>query len=344
MRGYCPTHQSRSPFVGAQTGAIRWKFQAASAVSTSPIVAADGTIYFGSNDHSIYAVDAAGQKKWSFVTQGNVNPPAGAIGADGTLYFGSDDHLLYALTPAGQLKWSFDLGGEDIASPLVLSGGTIFVGANGVDEFYGIAGDGGLLWRTRVDGITASAAAGPDGLVYVGSSTGALLGITPDAGMQHVAIATDAGAADTPTTTPDVVYAGLGTELAAFSPGTGVTLWKLQLAGAVGPPAIGPDGTIYVGVAMPPATNGPPFYAVTPKGVVAWKFQASGNTDNQPAVGADGTIYFGCLDGNTYALRPDGTLLWKVTTGAAVVSSPAIGADGTVYFGSNDGFLYAVGP
>jgi outer membrane protein assembly factor BamB len=63
----------------------------------SPTVGADGTVYVGSDDHHVYAVDGAtGAKKWAFNTGGSVYPSP-AIGADGTIYIGSNDGYVYAI-------------------------------------------------------------------------------------------------------------------------------------------------------------------------------------------------------------------------------------------------------
>ena len=108
-------------------------------------------------------------------------------------------------------------------------------------------------------------------------------------------------------------------------------------------PAIGADGTIYVGT----IDTADLLYAVTDggQGVVAqkWAFKAGDDVESSPAIGSDGTIYVGADDDNLYALNPDGTLKWKFATGSYVYSSPAIGADGTIYVGSEDHNLYAVG-
>lgn len=143
-------------------------------------------------------------------------------------------------------------------------------------------------------------------------------------------------------------------------------------------PAIGPDGTLYVG-----CWNGK-FYALRDNGTTLtklWEYAATSFINSSAAIGRDGTIYFGAGDSNLHALRPDGTLKWKYattdwvdgspsiapngdilfgswnstvtavdlegalrwsyTTGGAVLASPAIAADGTVYVGSTDDKFYA---
>jgi hypothetical protein len=67
-------------------------------VKSSPAVGADGTVYVGSNDNNLYAIDAYGNQKWAsaFITGGDVfSSPV--VGSDGTVYVGSNDHKLYAV-------------------------------------------------------------------------------------------------------------------------------------------------------------------------------------------------------------------------------------------------------
>ena len=84
------------------TGAERWSFHvqgtgaAEFGVHGAPLEDREGTLYFGSQDDSVYALDAGGGLLWTFPTHGDVDAPI-AIGPGGALYVGSDDGHLYAL-------------------------------------------------------------------------------------------------------------------------------------------------------------------------------------------------------------------------------------------------------
>jgi len=115
--------------------------------------------------------------------------------------------------------------------------------------------------------------------------------------------------------------------------------WKFKAGREVhSSAAVGDDGTIYFG------SRDGKLYALTLAGKLKWTFATAGWVDASPALGADGTIYFGSWDKHFYAVNPDGSLKWKFTTGALVDSSPAIAADGTIYFGSHDQKFYALTP
>jgi outer membrane protein assembly factor BamB len=60
---------------------IKWQFHSGGQILSSPVVAAD-TVYFGSNDHHIHALDlSTGAEKWKFKTDGRVpSTPAVANG------------------------------------------------------------------------------------------------------------------------------------------------------------------------------------------------------------------------------------------------------------------------
>ena len=103
-------------------------------------------------------------------------------------------------------------------------------------------------------------------------------------------------------------------------------------------PAIGSDGTLYFG------SRDHNFYAVGPDGKEKWRFKTGAWVDSSPALGVDGTIYFGSWDKTFYAVNLDGSKKWEFKTAGEVVSSPAIGAGGEIYFGSHDGRFYALSP
>ncbi len=102
-------------------------------------------------------------------------------------------------------------------------------------------------------------------------------------------------------------------------------------------PAIGSDGTIYIG------SFDDKLYAINPDGTEKWNFKTSNHVFSSPAIGFDGTIYVGSQDNKLYAIKPDGTEKWNFTAGKYVQSSPAIGSDGTIYVGCHDYKLYAIG-
>ena len=65
-------------------------------MESSPAIGSDGTVYVGSYDNKLYAINGkSGVKLWEFETGGIVRSSP-AIGPDGTVYVGSHDKL-YAI-------------------------------------------------------------------------------------------------------------------------------------------------------------------------------------------------------------------------------------------------------
>ncbi|MFL2908093.1 MAG: PQQ-binding-like beta-propeller repeat protein [Limisphaerales bacterium] len=81
----------------ATAGVKLWEFETGAAVSSSPTIGSGGTVYVGSGDDKLYAINGkSGAKLWEFETGGGVYSSP-AIGPDGTVYVGSNDHKLNAI-------------------------------------------------------------------------------------------------------------------------------------------------------------------------------------------------------------------------------------------------------
>ena len=84
-----------------------WVTETGGWVISPPAIGADGTVYIGSLDKKVYALDGkTGARKWAFETGEKVRSSP-AIGADGTVYIGSLDKKVYAIrTDSGGLARS----------------------------------------------------------------------------------------------------------------------------------------------------------------------------------------------------------------------------------------------
>jgi outer membrane protein assembly factor BamB len=160
-------------------------------------------------------------------------------------------------------------------------------------------------WKLRLGRSynDASPSMAPNGVIYVATFGGAVVALTRD------------GRKTWEFQTGDPKLMGLG--------------WTA--------PAVGPDGTIYVGV-----WNRKALLAIRSDGTLLWECPAGANVDTAPAIASDGTIYFGSDDACVYAVSQEGTVKWKFETGGTAKSSPSVAADGTIYVGSSDHNLYAL--
>jgi len=322
-----------------------WRFPIASGEATysysSPAIAPDGTIYVGSYDNSLYAVNPDGTLKWRYLTQGSVRSSP-AVATDGTVYVGSTGGL-YALYPNGDLRWRIPMAGSVRSSPAIADDGTVYVGTTG-EFLYAISPDGILKWGFLTENdVTASPAVATDGTVYFGSADHRFYALNPDGTQKwHLDLLDNFYYASPAIGSDGTVYCGsdlnrMNESFHALNP-DGTRKWSLMAGGDVrSSPAIAPDGTVYIG------SHDSYLYALNPDGSVKWSYQTGGYiTYSSPAISSDGTVYVGSQDNSLYALNPDGTLKWRYETDGDVRSAPSIGPDGTVYFTSNDGYLYAL--
>jgi outer membrane protein assembly factor BamB len=331
---------------GAGSGAVgvlKWSFKTGDQVSCSPAIGVDGTVYIGSYDHNVYALDGAtGTKKWSFTT-GDWVISSPAIGSNGLVYVSSWDHSLYALDGAsGALKWSYAMTDRSESPPAIGPDGTVYVGCDD-GNLYAVAGStGDLIWSFKTGGkIRASPAIGKNGSIYFGSADHNLYAVNGLTGKLNWSF--EAGDAVWPASAigaDGTVYVGSNDyKEYALDGATGSMKWSFATNGFVlSSAAIGQDGTVYFG------SQGNNLYAVNgASGVLKWVFNTSNSVQSSPTLGSDGTVYVGCYDEKLYSIDgTTGAVNWSYPTAAEIVSSPSIGADGTVYVGSLDGTLYAM--
>ncbi len=161
--------------IDSTNGQLRWRFSVeptrnneCAYILSSPAIAADGTIYFGT-DHQLsgnggsvgefYALNPNGTLKWRYLVNAAIYSDP-AIGADGTVYFGRYDTDLYALNPNGTLKWKFLAGEQIYSDPIVGPDGVIYFGADN-GRLYALNTNGTLRWSFNTGRvITGSPAMG----------------------------------------------------------------------------------------------------------------------------------------------------------------------------------------
>lgn len=125
----------------------------------------------------------------------------------------------------------------------------------------------------------------------------------------------------------------------------GTLKWVSYLNISRSTPAVGADGTIYVGgVALVGTSYAYALVAVSPlNGSIVWAYRVGNEITSSPAI-ANGVVYVGSKDGYLYAIDElSGALMWRYYTGGQIhMCSPVVGSDGTVYIGGGSGRLQAV--
>lgn len=336
-------------------GEKRWVFATGAAVGFSPALGPDGTVFIGSDDGTLYALDGAtGVRKWATTPFTAYTTPA--LGRNGMVYVGSMQANLYALDAAtGAKRWTFFAGDSVHTSPAIGLDGTVYV-ASGAGILYAVDGaTGAKRWEFSVGyakSPTNAAAIGADGTVYwVTQNPPTIYAFDGATGAKKWQTATQRNIGSSPILGANgALYLGLNGYLdwatgyvdagvSAYDRTTGAAKggFVLRSAGQAAAPALGQDGTLYLGLQNS-------LYALDPAALTQkWAFATGQLVSGAPAAAADGTVYAGSGDGRLYALDgAHGTLKWSLRTGGPVRSSPTIGPDGTVYVGSDDGNVYAV--
>jgi serine/threonine-protein kinase len=336
----------RRPAIIAATGRPRWTYATGGVVFSCPAVA-DGTVYVGSEDQKVYALDAAtGHLRWAYPTGGKVSSSPAV--ADSTVYIGSDDHQVYALDAAtGHLRWAYTTPASVFSSPAVADG-TVYVGSGKPKVFalcrmYALdAATGQVRWTHTSAGVFESSPAVADGTVYVGSGDHKVHALDAATGQVRWTYKTGGSVFSSPAVAGGTVYVGcndgkvyaLDADRSRWSGRP--ARWIHTTGGSVlSSPAVA-HGTVYVG-----SNDGKVYALDAATGQVRWSYTTGGIVVSSPAV-ADGTVYVGSRDQKVYALdAATGQVRWSYTTGGVINSSPAV-AGGAVYVGGYDHKVYAL--
>jgi len=248
-------------------GTIKWRYWIGGGtdIKSSPIIGSDGTIFFGCGQ-SIVALYSNGTLRWQYSTNHLVYSSP-AIGDDGTVYCGCHDTYLYALYPNnGTLKWKFSTGDWIRVCPCIAEDGTIYCVS--LDNYlYAVNLNGTMKWRTNV-GAGTSPTIGHDGTIYAGWDH--LYAVNPtDGSIKWIFNPGSSRCIEggTPCHSSDgFIY--LGTRIQEFKGGeiisinsNGTELWRILIANeeVQSAPAIGEDGTVYIGSSSFDAEHGVDF-------------------------------------------------------------------------------------
>jgi outer membrane protein assembly factor BamB/serine/threonine protein kinase len=330
--GAAPIGPTTGGIVG--TGLI-WKFQTGDEVRSSPLVA-NGTVYVGSYDQNLFAIDArTGREAWRFATEGGI---CGTPAIWKHLVFvGSEDFNVYGIqADDGHEVWTYRTWQQVRASPRV-HGEAVYIGSD--DGFLHALEprNGRPLWKYRAWRPVRSSAAYANGLVIFGSDDDRVYAVDALTGEEKWRFATIGGVTSSPAIGHEIAYVGsMDFCVYALDTKMGWVAWRERTGNFVVSSPCYADERVYVG------SVDQHLYCLDAKtGRVVWKFQAGGQINSSPAV-ANGVVYVGCVDGGVYAIdAATGRQRWRFQTGGPVPSSPAV-VDDLVYIGSMDGCVYAL--
>ena len=291
---------------------VLWRFKTKDRIYSSPKIEWD-IIFFGSGDHSFYAIDKTkGQKIWEFKTGGAIH--SSPFISDNLVCFGSADGSLYALDKVnGHIVWKFDSGGEKmydlwdyyLSSPIG-DNNTIFWGC-GDGNLYAIEKNTGKLkWNFMTDGIVHASPVMKDNTIFIGSFDGNFYSINKENGSLN---------------------------------------WKFKTVGAsyfprgeIQKAALIEEDVVYFG------SRDYNVYALdAKKGTGKWNMKQPQGWIIATPIEYKGNIYFGTSDAHLFYCmdKIQGTVKWSIPLNMRVYGS-AVSHNDTIYFGTFDGKVIGV--
>lgn len=310
---------------------VKWRFQTDGRIISSPAVVNE-TVYFGSFDGNLYAVDEnTGTLKWKFETQGPVTSSPAVAG--GAVFFGSYDGNFYAVdATSGHEKWHFTTGGERRFAAKHIHG--IDPPAETMPDFWDF-----YLSSPVVD----------SGFVYFGSGDGNVYKLNTASGAKVWSFSTGDVVHSSPALFNKTVFVGsFDKYFYAIDAATGQQKWRYKTGedpkihnqeGITSSPAI-MDGIVYFG-----CRNATIYALDAQSGDLKWSQKGDrGWVSVSPAV-RDGKVYvatgsdlmFKILDAKT------GQVSYARKLGAGTFSSPAI-VGNLAIVATFDGKLRAIDP
>lgn len=296
-------------------------YQTAGLIWGTPVIDDAGNVYVGSADKVFYALDPAGNLRWSYTL-----PDAGdalidsaaTLAPGGLVVVPGGDGTLHALdTASGAVRWTFD--------------------AYHADDHEGGA---------TVNSFEGNVVLGPDGNLYAGSDNGHMYSLDLD-GNERWNVETGMmiwSAAAFDPAGEWMTFGSLDNKVYVVRLADGEVLATYKAAGEIkSSPAVGADGRIYIGCSdfTFRALELRPGRLWGHRLVKLWDFDTRGEIYSSPAL-ADGKVVFGSHDGYVYCLTTGGDLVWRYGIHSRISASPLVTADGVVVLGAKSGKLYAL--
>jgi outer membrane protein assembly factor BamB len=300
------------PNAEVQNSRIQWKQMLPEAVTVSPVIGDDGSIYVATRNGAIYALDSSGGMRWTYRPEES-GPASGLmLDKDNHLYF-SNPKKVFSLTASGKKLWETECPPANPArlfQQAALGQGAVYTTCG--ENFSAFnAVDGRELWKLPIGQWNAMPVVLRNGAIILSHDW----------------------------------------SLAAID-SNGNPLWKFPPPNYVSPPsrpglvtdqmlfsspiAVGSDETLYVG------SGDGEFSAFNSEGMLKWTYNGGPLRgiffSASPIVASDNTILALSTQATLYAFTPDGTLRWSVHVGDPIKTifqpsqpSPVLGSDETIY-------------
>jgi eukaryotic-like serine/threonine-protein kinase len=316
---------------------VRGTFRAKDSFEAA-VAIAGGTVYAGSYDETLYALElATGKVKWQQKIGPIKAPPSVR---DGAVYVGTEDGAFVCLDAAtGAKRWTFETTAE-ITSGANFAGNKVLFGSYD-GHLYCLDTAGKLLWKVKTDGPVNGSPAVVGQRTFVAGCDSKLHVIDLDTGKKLESVELNGQAAATAAVRGDNLYVGTMTnQVLEVSWKEAKVTWAYEpeeRAQAFYASAAVTDTLVVAG------SRDRKIHVLERKsGKPVWEVATGGRVDASPVV-VGKRVYAASMDGKLYVLDLNkGTVLQKLELGRNIAASPAV-ADGCLVIGTTDGVLYCLG-
>ena len=306
--------------------------------STAAIVG--GTIYIGSTDGKLYAIDlTTGKKRWEFSTE--LGFSASAAVRDGQVFIGDSDGGFYCVDArSGKLHWKFAADAE-INSSANFYRDCVLFGSQDAHLYCLKANTGEVVWKYESQDQIRCFPTIVGQQCFVAGCDSRLHKIDLQQGKSIADVQIDSPTGCAPAAMNGHVFVGTeGNAFLAVDVPTMKVFWRYEntrrASAYRGSAAVTPEA-VFVG------SRDKSLHALDPKtGRSLWDFATKGRIDSSPVVVGD-RVFVGSSDGRIYGVdRKTGREVWRFEAGGAVNASAAVAA-GRMVIGTDAGSLYCFG-
>ena len=348
---------------------ILWSYETGDRVNSNPVID-EGLIYFGSNDHTFYAIDATTHDElWSYQTPFNIQSEALILGEN--IYFESGNNCYALNKTTGAEIWTYisnDPDGADKLDPwdyhhaAPISDDTIIYFGCGNGQMVGLDPADGIvkfLYQSIDSAAIRSTPVIDEGILYFGDWNGIVYAFdlyTGDTIWSYKTYQTQPyatfGMVNTEMFIHDslLVFGARNPELQVLNKYTGEPVWSYTVPGGgwiSGDPLIAGD-TLYIGGSDCHKLFAFDLYT----GELFWQYQFLKNNFSQPIICGEYLVF---TTGNAYAYlgtnygqgylyalqRDDGSIKNFSLIGGNIFSTP-VTYGGEIFLTSEDKSLYAI--
>ena len=339
---------------------IKWAFKTQGPVRASSVIS-DGSIYFGSTDGFLYALNKEdGSLLWKLQTRGAITASPAVAGT--SVFIVSRDHYLYSINKySGKLNWKFKTGQElpaayggwdyFMATPLVKENHVLLGAGDGCVYFLNV-NDGKLVWKFKTKGRIRATPLIDKQVVYQPSNDGFLYALNLQNGKLLWKFATKGVGYNSKDFGFDriSIFAQpvIKNNLLILASRDG-NVYAIDIKSRHEKWTFNYGTTWAMGIAVSEdillvnwSTNNFTCAIDLYTGKERWKFECGAHNYTTPLI-IDSTMYIGSADGKVYGLnKSTGEKEWDYVVGKEVYSSLKCDSN-TLYFGSDNGYFYALG-